>query len=209
MGLITGLRKSPGGGNGNPFQYSCRGNPMAGFSPGGSKELPMTDHTCTNYQWSLFLPTRLLYLWVHCTSIEVSRIEAGWHLPEENPVYLVLRASSVIDALWQTLMWGIKMCTFISTPLDIFICLFCKPLYIKYILAHSRPLIYQPSNSPPHKQRSLCQASSPSIHQVPACYCENCESFSSPPSLRATCEWDVAQKADHLHLYQHTESRYL
>ena len=24
----TGLRKSPGGGNGNPFQYSCLENPM-------------------------------------------------------------------------------------------------------------------------------------------------------------------------------------
>ena len=26
--LIPGLGKSPGGGNGNPFQYSYRGNPM-------------------------------------------------------------------------------------------------------------------------------------------------------------------------------------
>ena len=28
VGLIPGLRKSPGGGNGNPFQYCCLGNPM-------------------------------------------------------------------------------------------------------------------------------------------------------------------------------------
>ena len=27
-GLIPGLRGSPGEGNGNPFQYSCLGNPM-------------------------------------------------------------------------------------------------------------------------------------------------------------------------------------
>ena len=27
-GLILGLGRSPGGGNGNPFQYSCLGNPM-------------------------------------------------------------------------------------------------------------------------------------------------------------------------------------
>ena len=27
-GLIPGLRRSPGGGNGNPLQYSCWGNPM-------------------------------------------------------------------------------------------------------------------------------------------------------------------------------------
>lgn len=87
------------------------------------------------------------------------------------------------------------MGTFISTPLDIFICLFLKPLYTKYYnLAHSRPLIYQPSNSPVHRQRSLYQASSPSTHQVPICCSENCESFSSLLSLRAACEWDVVQK---------------
>ena len=28
MGLIPGSERSPGGGNGNPFQYSCQDNPM-------------------------------------------------------------------------------------------------------------------------------------------------------------------------------------
>jgi len=28
MGLIPGLERSPGEGNGNPLQYSCLGNPM-------------------------------------------------------------------------------------------------------------------------------------------------------------------------------------
>ena len=28
MGLIPGLGRSPGRGNGHPFQYSCLGNPM-------------------------------------------------------------------------------------------------------------------------------------------------------------------------------------
>ena len=28
LGLITGLGRSPGEGNGNPLQYSCLGNPM-------------------------------------------------------------------------------------------------------------------------------------------------------------------------------------
>ena len=28
MSLIPVLRRSPGGGNGNPLQYSCLGNPM-------------------------------------------------------------------------------------------------------------------------------------------------------------------------------------
>ena len=76
-----------------------------------------------------------------------------------------------------------------------FFCLFLKPVYTKYYnLVHSRPLMYQPSNSPLHKQRSLCQGSSPSIHQVPTCCSENCDSFSSPPSLRDTCERDIVQK---------------
>ena len=29
MGLIPGLGRSPGAGNGNPLQYFCLGNPMA------------------------------------------------------------------------------------------------------------------------------------------------------------------------------------
>ena len=29
-GLIPGLGRSPGEGNGNPLQYSCLGNPMEG-----------------------------------------------------------------------------------------------------------------------------------------------------------------------------------
>ena len=28
VGLISGLGRSPGGGNGNPLQYSCLENPM-------------------------------------------------------------------------------------------------------------------------------------------------------------------------------------
>ena len=27
-GLVSGLGRSPGGGNGNPLQYSCLGNPV-------------------------------------------------------------------------------------------------------------------------------------------------------------------------------------
>ena len=42
MGLIPGLGRSPRGGHGNPLQYSCMENPMAGHgilvgqNPGGS-----------------------------------------------------------------------------------------------------------------------------------------------------------------------------
>ena len=50
-GLIPGLGRPPGGGNGNPLQYSCLGNPMdrgvlqATVSPQGHKELDKTSAT--------------------------------------------------------------------------------------------------------------------------------------------------------------------
>ena len=48
MGLIPGLETFPGGGLGNPLQYSCRENPhgqrsLAGYSPRGRKESDTTE----------------------------------------------------------------------------------------------------------------------------------------------------------------------
>ena len=48
LGSIPGLRRSPGGGHGNPHQYSCLENPhgqrsLAGYSPWGHKELDTTE----------------------------------------------------------------------------------------------------------------------------------------------------------------------
>ena len=45
---IPGLRRSPGGGHGNPFQYACLGNPhgqrhLVGYSPWGHKESDTTE----------------------------------------------------------------------------------------------------------------------------------------------------------------------
>ena len=47
-GLIPGLERCPGEGNGNPLQYSCLENPMdrgaqQGYSPWGRKEADNTD----------------------------------------------------------------------------------------------------------------------------------------------------------------------
>ena len=44
LGSIPGLGRSPGGGNGNPLQYSCLENPhgqrsLAGYSPQGRKRV--------------------------------------------------------------------------------------------------------------------------------------------------------------------------
>ena len=48
-GLIPGLGRSPGGGNGNPLQYSCLENPMnrepVGYSPWDHRELDTTEVT--------------------------------------------------------------------------------------------------------------------------------------------------------------------
>ena len=47
-GSIPGLGRRPGGGNGNPLQYSCLENPhgqrsLAGYSLWGHKESDMTE----------------------------------------------------------------------------------------------------------------------------------------------------------------------
>ena len=54
-GLIPGSGRSPGGGHGNPLQYSCLENPheqgsLVGYNPQGCKEsdtTEMTQHACT------------------------------------------------------------------------------------------------------------------------------------------------------------------
>ena len=48
MDLIPGLGRSSGGGNGNPLQYSCLGNPVEPgglYSPWGHKESDTTENT--------------------------------------------------------------------------------------------------------------------------------------------------------------------
>ena len=49
LGSITGLGRSPGGGHGNPLQFSCLENPhgqrsVGGYSPWGAKS-DMTEAT--------------------------------------------------------------------------------------------------------------------------------------------------------------------
>ena len=52
QGLISGLGRSPGGGHGNPLQYSCLENPhryrsLMDCSPWGCKESDMTEQLST------------------------------------------------------------------------------------------------------------------------------------------------------------------
>ena len=48
LGSIPGLGRSPGGGHGNPLQYSCLENlhgqrSLVGYNPWGGKELDTTE----------------------------------------------------------------------------------------------------------------------------------------------------------------------
>ena len=52
-GSIPGVGRSPGGGHGNPLQYSCLENPhgqtiLAGYRPWGHKELDRTERLSTH-----------------------------------------------------------------------------------------------------------------------------------------------------------------
>ena len=52
LGLILGLGRSPGGGHGNPLQYSWLENPqgprsLTGYNPWGHKESDMTERLST------------------------------------------------------------------------------------------------------------------------------------------------------------------
>ena len=64
-GSIPGLERCPGGGNGNPLQYSCLENlhgqrSLAGYSPGGHKESDMTERLSTALHCSHSDPGRNL-----------------------------------------------------------------------------------------------------------------------------------------------------
>ena len=55
LGSIPGLGRSPGGGHGNPLQYSCLENPpgqrsLMGYNPSGCKELDTTEWLNTTAQ---------------------------------------------------------------------------------------------------------------------------------------------------------------
>ena len=60
LGSIPGLRRSPGGGHGNPLQYSCLENPhvqrsLECYSPWSCKESDMTERLSTAQHMSKYL----------------------------------------------------------------------------------------------------------------------------------------------------------
>ena len=65
LGSIPGLGRSPGGGHGNPLQYSCLENPhgqsLVGYSPWGHKESDMTEQLSTLLQSYFFIAICVAY----------------------------------------------------------------------------------------------------------------------------------------------------
>ena len=60
LGSIAGLGRSPGGGYGNPLQYSCLENPhgqrsLEGCSPWGHKESDTTERLSTSNWITVYL----------------------------------------------------------------------------------------------------------------------------------------------------------
>ena len=94
LGLIPGLGRSPGGGHGNPLQYSWLENPlgqrsMAGYSPWGQKELDMTEQLST-YSWQ-----NVGYTFLSCVFNRISYLswwlKPPWkvtHFPLVSPVFM-------------------------------------------------------------------------------------------------------------------------
>ena len=95
-GSIPGSRRSPGGGNGNPLQYSClshRQRSLAAYSPWGHKELDMnlqlnTQVLNNKLNWTfLFLNevSGFLLKQNHGTFLYLKGPEKSWCLPEFSP----------------------------------------------------------------------------------------------------------------------------
>ena len=71
LGSIPGLGRSPGGGHGNPLQYSCLENPyeqrrLAGYSPWGRKESDTTERLSTKVPTVHFAQNTGILLTLEC-----------------------------------------------------------------------------------------------------------------------------------------------
>ena len=86
VGLIPGSGRSPGGGNGNPLQYSYLTNLMdrgAAYSPHGCKESGMTEQL--SMQASSFSPCVIGPCYIIQCILALSQCSSSW--PSTNPVH--------------------------------------------------------------------------------------------------------------------------
>ena len=92
LGSVPGLRRSNGGGHGNPLQYSCLENPhgqrsLLGYRPWGCKELDMTEWQRTHLMfklWPTFKPLTTHIFSYHTVNLFSYRSDAFrtlWFVP--------------------------------------------------------------------------------------------------------------------------------
>ena len=88
LGSVPGLGRSPGGGPGNPLQYSCLENPhgqrnLAGYSPWGHKELDTTEQLSIHAQTEGFPDGSVVK---NLPTMQESQGTQVWSLGHEDPV---------------------------------------------------------------------------------------------------------------------------
>ena len=87
---IAGLGRPPGGGYGNPLQYSCLENPhiqsgLVGYSPSGHKEADMTERLagtqgCGACACQQGATCTVVFLWILVASIGLCSCRDAWVL---------------------------------------------------------------------------------------------------------------------------------
>ena len=112
-GSIPELGRSPGVGNGNPFQYSCLDNSMdreawQGYNPWDCKELAMTDrtHTYTSYSkggsqigWAMLSGFPKPWMWKSMTPGESSQTK-WWEMIITHVLFMRLKLGGKKNSMW-------------------------------------------------------------------------------------------------------------
>ena len=97
-GLIPGSGRLPWGGNGNPLQYSCLGNPMDRVAwwaavhrvAKSQTRTEVTSHTCTLLVRKQCLQTYMTVtlIWGKCTMMIYMSAQKIWNKAEHLPGYI-------------------------------------------------------------------------------------------------------------------------
>ena len=108
---IPGLGRSPGGGHGNAFQYSCLENPhgqssLVGYSPWGRKDSYMTEKLSTAHNIKPMCQSRFrnMYLIVNWQVY----LTLTWHSPYQE-VILKVWISNAITRCWCKNLFSLKV----------------------------------------------------------------------------------------------------
>ena len=87
-GLILGLGISPGGGHGNPLQYSCLQNPhgqrtLVGHSSLGHKQLDTTEKLSTHTSSNSYVEVLIHPVWLYLETGFYEEIKTKWNYKGE------------------------------------------------------------------------------------------------------------------------------